>query len=128
LSLPAALRTIGALDPAGWPGVMAANHDLALRARDILRGALGIPVPAPDAMLGAMAALPLPPSSLSSRGADRSLDPLAVRLRERGFTVPVFSWPAWPQRVLRVSAQRYNRLDQYQRLAEHLLELLGTGA
>ncbi|HUP22554.1 MAG TPA: aminotransferase class V-fold PLP-dependent enzyme [Thermoanaerobaculia bacterium] len=125
LCVPAALQTIGALDPRGWPGVMEANRDLALQARDILAGALGVEAPAPDDMLGAMATLPLPDSS--RRVTDRSLDALSALLRERGFTVPVFVWPAWPSRVLRVSAQRYNLLDQYQRLAVTLRELLDGG-
>jgi isopenicillin-N epimerase len=127
LSVPAALRVIGGLDPAGWPALMAANHELALAARQILCAVLEIEAPAPDDMLGSMAALPLPESPQRERGADRSRDPLTALLRERGVTVPVFLWPAWPQRVIRVSAQRYNRLDQYARLGETLRELLAHG-
>ena len=44
----------------GWPAVMAANHALALAGRDLVAAALGVEAPAPDAMLGSMAALPLP--------------------------------------------------------------------
>ena len=43
----------------GWPAIMAANHALAIEGRDLLAAALEIDAPAPDAMLGSMAALPL---------------------------------------------------------------------
>ena len=71
LALPAAIdwmATVAAPDGGGWPALMAANHALALEARDVLAAALGIDPPAPDAMLGAMAALPLAGRSRRSRG------------------------------------------------------------
>ena len=43
---------MGALLPGGWPELMAANHALALAARDLLCEALGIAPPAPDDMIG----------------------------------------------------------------------------
>ena len=64
----------GALD-GGWPAVMDRNHGLALRGREVLAAALGLSasLPAPESMLGAMIALPMPPSG-----------PLAVSGLERG--------------------------------------------
>jgi isopenicillin-N epimerase len=121
LSVPDAIATVGGLLPGGWPEVMARNHELALAARDLLSAALGVAAPAPDEMIGAMAALPLPESSPAGRAilsdwADE--DPLGDRLRRRGIEVPVMPWPAPPRRLLRVSAQLYNRLEDYERLAE----------
>ena len=40
LALPAAIDWMGAQDPGGWPAVMAANHALAVRARDLLAAAV----------------------------------------------------------------------------------------
>ncbi|MFA6546833.1 MAG: aminotransferase, partial [Limisphaerales bacterium] len=53
------------------------------------------------------------------------LDALQDRLLA-GFNieVPVIPWPAPPRRLLRVSAQLYNSLPQYERLAEVLRKLL----
>ena len=106
LSVPAALSFLD------WPETMRRNHALALRARDVLCAALSIPPPAPDAMLGTMAAVPLPDGP-----ATELHDAL---LAEHHIEVPVFSWPAAPKRVLRVSAQLYNELEEYERLAEAL--------
>jgi isopenicillin-N epimerase len=121
LAVPAAIDFMGQIHPQGWPGLMAANHDLAVAARDTLITALGIDAPAPDSMLGSMAAVPLPdgPGELV---AER--DPLEGELFGRGFEVPVAPWPQWPRRLLRVSAQAYNTLDQYERLSAALAELL----
>ena len=35
--------------------------------------------------------------------------------------VPVFAWPAAPHRIVRLSAQRYNGVEEYERCAEALL-------
>ena len=60
LSVPDAIDTMGDLLPGGWPELMAANHALAIEARDVLCGALSVQAPAPDGMLGSMATVPLP--------------------------------------------------------------------
>ena len=43
---------------------------------------------------------------------------------ERGIEVPIMPWPHQPKRVLRVSAQLYNSIDDYEKLADALGELL----
>ena len=67
LALPTAIAFMGSLLPGGWPELMAANHDLALAARDLLCEAFDVDPPAPDDMLGSMATVPLPaPGSSAS--------------------------------------------------------------
>jgi isopenicillin-N epimerase len=124
LSLPKALEFMAGLVEGGWPAVRARNHQLALYARDALCRALGIDPPAPNSMLGSLAAVPLPASPTPGEGA---LDPLYDRLVERGFETLVVYWPSAPERVLRVSAQLYNRRDEYDQLAALLPELLVAG-
>ncbi len=122
LCIPKALEVMAAMEPGGWPEVMAKNHSLALAGRDCLLKALGYSAPAPDEMLGALAAIPLPDAA-KLRGPEE--EPLREALyREHRIEVPVFSWPGPKGRVIRVSAQRYNRLVQYQKLADVLPELL----
>lgn len=45
-----------------------------------------------------------------------------------GIEVPVVPWPAAPQRLIRLSAQVYNTLDQYTRLADALRESFAYGS
>lgn len=118
LCIPDALRVVADLVPGGWKQVQKRNHELALQARDVLCSALKIPRPAPDALLGALATVPLPPIQ------DQEAPALYQELLDRKFEVLVGAWPTATQRVLRVSAQLYNSLDEYQRLASVLSDLL----
>lgn len=126
LALADAIRIVGGFDPGGWPGIMAANHALALAGRDRLAEALSVAAPAPDGMLGAMAALPLP--GLSS---DVEAEALRRMLAEDDrIEVAVVGWPVRAARsrpddpparvVLRISAQRYNTPDDVDRLGAAL--------
>jgi isopenicillin-N epimerase len=125
LSVPESLRLIGDLLPGGWPAVMQRNHALALAARNLLGDALNISPPCPDDMIGTLAAVPLPdmtPADIA--GISNGLDPLRGKLLcEHGIEVPVFPWPAPPKRWLRVSAQLYNSLPQYEKLAAALKKI-----
>ncbi|MBI4663649.1 MAG: aminotransferase class V-fold PLP-dependent enzyme [Verrucomicrobia bacterium] len=122
LSVPEALRFMGALAPGGWVEIMRRNRELALAARRILCQSLNINWPCPDDLVGALASVPIPeatgpqppPSPLYS-------DAVQDRLRaEHQIEVPVIPWPAPPKRLLRVSAQLYNSLPHYERLAQAL--------
>lgn len=96
------------------------NRWLVLQARDLLTDALNIPCPAPDEMLGAMAAVPLSPAT--GPASVFGLSVLQERLWElHNIEVPINLWPDWPNRVLRISAQIYNRLEQYEELAGALV-------
>jgi isopenicillin-N epimerase len=120
LSVPAAIEHVGSLLPGGWPAVMARNRELALEARRLLCGVADTPPPCPDAMVGSLAAVALPDGPAAEIGWRRP-DPLQRRLfDEWSIEVPVISFPAPPRRLVRVSAQLYNRYQDYARLAEAL--------
>lgn len=126
ISVPAAIKFIGAQLPGGWPAVYRRNHALAVAARNIICRALAMESPCPDDLIGSLAALPLPAAPGRPRPkAPLFLDPLQDWLWHRHkMEVPVIPWPAPPGRVLRVAAQLYNSLPQYERLAEVLPQAL----
>lgn len=125
LCVPAALRFGAGLRDGGWDALRAANHALALRARDRLCESLGIEPPAPDDRVGAMAAVPLPDGEGDKPEGGFFPDPLQEALWERWkIEVPIVPWPRWPKRLVRVSAQAYNSLEDYDLLARALDELL----
>jgi len=118
LAVPDALDTVGGLHPDGWPGIRHSNRQLCLAGRGILIESLGIDKPAPDDMIGAIASVPLPDSQELARNI---FDPLMEALRSRwSIEAMVFTWPEPPRRLLRISAQQYNRIDDYHLLARAL--------
>jgi isopenicillin-N epimerase len=125
LSVPEAIRFMGSLAPGGWPEVMGRNRALALRAREILCRALRCEPPCPEEMIGSMATLPLPPGATELPSKPPYMEELQAALFERyRIEVPVMFWPLPPRRFVRVSAQLYNRGEQYERLAAALVERL----
>jgi isopenicillin-N epimerase len=116
--IPEVLRLVGALETGGWEAIMKRNHDLALEGRSIIANAVGTELPAPDDMLGAMAAVILSDAAGPPPGGD--LSPLMHELHDQGFATLVMNWPEWPRQLLRVSAHLYNTLDDYLALAEVL--------
>jgi isopenicillin-N epimerase len=122
LCVPEALRVLAALVPGGWSEVMARNHALAVRGRELLCAALGVAPPAPEAMLGSLAAVGLPEGLGAGGAADASgLDPLQEALRrEDRIEVPVYPWGPTPRRFIRLSAQLYNEPADFERLAAAL--------
>ncbi len=131
LCMPAAIRFLAARLPSGLAAVYARNHALAVAGRARLCDALGAAAPCPDALLGSMAAVPLPLAPPAPAAAQRpafALDPLQDTLLERHrIEVPLQPWPAPPARLLRISAQLYNHEAQYQRLASALREHFAAG-
>jgi isopenicillin-N epimerase len=128
LCIPAALRWMAAQVDGGWPAIRRRNRKLALAARDVLCDTLGADAPCPDSMIGSLASIPLPrsPHPVMSR-SPLYLDPLQDALLEaHRIEVPVIPWPGPSDRVLRVSAQLYNRLPEYRRLASALVPLLAA--
>jgi len=119
---------MGSLWPGGWAELRARNRALALEARRALCEALEVDPPAPDGMIGALAAVPLPPGSGEPPRSALYTDALQDTLMERWrIEVPIIPWPAPPRRLLRVAAQAYNRPAQYRTLAAALVELKRSG-
>lgn len=118
LSVSTALDVVGSHHADGWDGIRASNHELVLQGRDIIAEAIGARPPVPDSMIGSIAALRLPDAPDVSGSV---FDTVTTRLRnEWRIEVPSFTWPDAPQRLIRVSAQQYNTVSDYLRLAEAL--------
>ncbi len=127
LVIPDAIEQVARLAPGGWSEVRRRNRELTLWARERVCAALGVALPAPESMIGCLAALPLP-DRVGPAHEPLGLDPLQVALFERhAIEIPVFPWPASPRRVIRLSAQLYNRREQYERLGSVLRAELGLG-
>jgi isopenicillin-N epimerase len=121
----------GTRDPSAWLAVPAAidfyrrigdrairthNHDLARRAAELLLERFGTVAASPPAMRGAMATIALPTSLQGDIDTAKALN---VRLWERHrIEVPIFAFAGrlW----VRISAQVYNEMSEYEQLAAAL--------
>lgn len=127
------IRFVSGLVPGGIEGLMRRNRELALTARRILGQRVALKPVCAESMLGSMAAFTLPDIPAATRVADPAapvpLPRLGRDLSERfSIELPVFYWPLPPQTILRISAQVYNRLDQYEGLARALTDLLSAAS
>ncbi len=120
--IPTALEFLGGLYPGGWSELRMRNRALVLGARRLLCETLGLEPPAPEAMIGSLATVLLPPAARTDEPPSAfRVDPLQDELfTAHHIEVPVFTWPQPPERLLRVSAQAYNTLDDYERLCRAL--------
>jgi isopenicillin-N epimerase len=123
LCIPAALRFGESLLPGGWSALMASNRDLTLRGRDLLCERLGATPPAPDSMIGSLAAVayPLPLD-------DAEIDRVQRRLvDEHHIEAPIYGWPVPAARTpssgdkptstwVRIAMQQYNELSDVAQL------------
>lgn len=132
LSIPAAIRAMEGFLPGGFSALMRRNRELALRARSLINESFGNSALVPEDMVGSIAAMLLParpdgapPSTRPP--TSRYGDPLQERLIDTWrIQVPVWGVPGTPQRLLRISAQLYNSLEQYEYLLEALKHELGA--
>jgi len=123
LCVPVAIDFMGSLLSGGWPELMAKNHALALAGRQILADKLDLPLPCPDEMVGSMAVVPLGDQNSDAVG-NGGIPLLQEALWEIfKIEVPVIPWPDASKRLVRISAQFYNTLPQYEYLAKALVEL-----
>ena len=133
LTTPAAIDGLGEMLHGGWPALISNNRQLAISARDILAEALHTTVQAPNSMTGSMASLRLPGGPWPRTEVARRMAMIDAALRSRRFEVPLIAWPPpWlvdsgdlPEStefdlLVRISAQAYNYLGQYERLASIL--------
>jgi isopenicillin-N epimerase len=129
LSVPEAIRFMGGLLEDGWRELRRRNRQLALQARDELCRRLSIEPPCPDGMVGSMSALPLPAGRPGKPTSALYTEELQSALLARWrIEVPIIPWPSPPARLVRISAQVYNRIEQYERLAGALITLLAEGS
>lgn len=114
-----------------------ANNDLCRRARSMLINRLGSVAGAPDDMLGAMATITLPRHDAAreerlSRRPTKYADALQDRLiAQHRIQVPIIRMAGLGQgggqlRCVRISCNLYNTIEQYEYLANALIEELAA--
>ncbi|MBT4970815.1 MAG: aminotransferase class V-fold PLP-dependent enzyme [Bacteroidetes bacterium] len=107
--------------PDKWPGIMQHNHNLAIEARSLIFKDLGVNAAVPDCMIANLASINLPDSKDSIPSKFNQFDSLQNRLfHDFNFEVFITYWPEFPKRLLRISPQIYNTIEQYEFLSKTL--------
>lgn len=124
MAIPEALMFMSGLLPGGWPALMNHNHNLCIQGRNLLCERLDITPPAPDGMIGSICTLILPERfgpvpARATKYHDATQDDILQQYR---IQVPFWGIPTSPARYMRISAQAYNSLAQYEYLADALIE------
>lgn len=124
LSAPRAIEFLAGLLPGGFPALQAHNHELVCFARRLLLDAVGTEPLCPESMLGSLASVALRDAP-QAPGFETSPfpEPLYSELCRRHFQALAVYWPEPPRRLVRVTAQLYNDLAQYERFASAVREL-----
>ena len=123
-AIPAVIEGMAEIVDGGWEAIMQHNHDLAIQGRDILCKRLGIEQPCPNEMIACISTIQLP-GQIPAKEKMHEPDPLHHVLSEKyNIQVPVWSWPSPEGRYLRISAQLYNSIEQYELLADALVNEL----
>jgi len=124
LSVPAAIQFGATLFPGGWEEWRDRNRTLVTSARALLAGRFGIPLPAPNELLGTMATIPLPEPLQRVPHVTGRFDSIQTRLLDQhGIEVPIVRWGEPRRRFVRISAHAYNSTEDYRALAEALARI-----
>lgn len=119
-SVADAIQWMAKLLPGGWREIRQRNHELAVKARRILCERLGTEPMCPESMLGSMATVRLP-ARFQGRQLNGRFEEEQVKLyRDFGIEVPFLRIGTPTERYIRVSAQLYNSVEEYEYLAEAL--------
>jgi isopenicillin-N epimerase len=122
-----ALEFMPSLVAGGWQGIKKQNHELVWQAAEKIAGALQVSLPAPKEMIGSICNIPMPDGNPSERKFHSNVSLKNMLYQKYRIEVPVMVFPASPKQWLRISAQLYNSLDQYDYLLD-CLKAEGIGA
>ncbi len=127
--LPELIDFMEGLLPGGWPEIMRRNHELAVAGGRLICDTLGIEMPLPESMIGSMVTIPLPHHGKGEPLGLFREDRLGHALYEKHrIEVPLMQWPRKGELKIRISAQLYNSIDQYDLLSKALLSELPAGS
>jgi isopenicillin-N epimerase len=115
-----AIGWMSGLMTGGWKALRKRNHELVVAARKHLCTELNVEPPCPDSMLGSVATIPLPHDFPDSPRREKIDAEQALLYDGYGIEVPFSRFGKPPRRWIRISAQVYNTMGEYEYLANVL--------
>jgi len=133
LVIPVSIAHLAAQHADGWAWVQKRNHALVLEGAGLVcdrlsKNGIGVAFPVPDkhveSLVGGMIAIPLPVPAGGVKKGEFFDDSLWDRLCKRGIQVPVWDLPGVHPRVMRLSAHLSNTIEDFEKLADALVDEL----
>jgi isopenicillin-N epimerase len=119
-----ALEYMPALIDGGWDAIKKHNHELVWAAANKIATALQVTLPVPKAMVGAICNIPMPDGVAAAKKFHSNVALKDTLFHKYKIEVPIFMFPTAPTQWLRISAQLYNSMEQYDYLLACLKEEL----
>lgn len=115
-----ALKFMPSLIKGDWGDVRKRNHDLVWQAANNIANTLGVKLPCNEEMVGSICNIPMPPGKAPEKKFNTNTKLKDLLFQKYKIEVPVFIFPEEPHQWLRISAQLYNSMEQYEYLADCL--------
>lgn len=125
LAVKDALDYLPTLVNGTWATVMAHNHHLVVQAANLIANTLGVALPTPVSMVGSICCIPMPNGAAPSHKFHSNTALKNTLFNKYNIEVMVTQFPAAPTQWLRISAQLYNSMAQYEYLTMCLQKIIG---
>ncbi len=112
------IEYMASLHPEGWPGIYRRNHELALKARELVCSRLGLDKPCPDHMVGTMFTIPLRGLKFDHAALQKSVINRGYDFMTDRHNLEVYFSEIGNLYLPRVSCHLYNKSEDYQRLTD----------
>ena len=124
IAVKKAIEYMPTLHTQGWEGIKKHNHNLVWQAGNHIANTLNIALPFSQNMIGSILNIPMPNGEIPSHKFHYNTHLKNTLYNNYNIEVPIFNYPNAPTQWLRISAQLYNNIAQYQYLAACLKKVL----
>ena len=110
----------------GWEGIIEHNHNLVWKGANLIADKIGAKLPLKEKFIGSIINIPMPDGKQGFPKFNETSALKKVLFEKYKIEVPIFFFPTEPKQWIRLSAQLYNSLDQYDYLGDCLVKEFKT--
>ena len=107
----------------GWKEIRNHNKSLAIQGAKLIANKLEVELPVPESMLGTIVNIPLWDDKIPEKFFNYYSGVKNLLYNKYKIEVPCMLFPQAPKQYVRVSAQLYNSIDEYEYLGDCLLKM-----
>ena len=123
LCIKDALEYMPSLIEGDWNDIKNQNRNLAIQGAKLIAIKLGVELPVPESMLGSIVNIPLWDDKIPLKFFNYYTEVKNILYDQYNIEVPCMLFPQAPKQYVRVSAQLYNSIEEYDYLGDCLLDI-----